>query len=54
MVFRAALLRRFLRQLDIKGVISFRPLGLIVRERMPRIWQVAATLFRENNSVLIR
>jgi hypothetical protein len=32
MIFRAALLRQFLRQLDIKGVISFRRLRLIVPE----------------------
>jgi hypothetical protein len=32
MIFRAALLRPFLRQLDIKGVITFCPLRLIVPE----------------------
>jgi len=53
MIFRAALLGRVLRQPNIKEVISFRPLGLIVLETDAENW-VAVTLFRANNSVLIR
>jgi hypothetical protein len=43
-----------IRQLKIKGVISFRPLRLIVPETDAENLAARSTLFQENNGILIR